>query len=65
MNLSERESCECDVVLYHIIRGGTFRLELAQSLVEALVSPTITPLTTFSEERPATGELEIDDLHHK
>jgi len=47
----------------YTITGGTFRLVLPQSLVEAVVSPTISPLTTFSDESPPTGELVIDDLH--
>lgn len=52
-----------NVMFYYTITGDTFRLELAQSLVEAAVSPTTTPLTTFSEDSTATGELVIDDLH--
>jgi len=47
----------------YIRRGVTFRLEAPQSLVEVVASPTIIPLTTFSEETPAIGELVIDDLH--
>lgn len=52
-----------NAMFYYTITGCTFRLELAQSLVEAAVSPTTTPLTTFSEDSSAIGELVIDDLH--
>jgi len=52
-----------NVILYCIRKCDTFRLEAPQSLVEAVASPTIIPLTTFSEETPAIGELVIDDLH--
>jgi len=50
------------MILWYIRSGVTFRLEAPQSLVEAVASPTIIPLTTFSEETPAIGELMIDDL---
>ena len=43
--------------------GGTLRLEIPKSVVEGVVSITVTPLIIFSEESPATGELVIDDLH--
>jgi hypothetical protein len=52
-----------NMIFYYVVLGGTFTLVLPQSLADAVVSPTITPLTTFSEESPAVGELVIDNLH--
>jgi hypothetical protein len=51
------------MIFYYVVLGGTFTLVLPQSLADAVVSPTITPLTIFSEESPAVGELVIDNLH--